>query len=322
MGTFLIVLAFLAGVLLVFGGNLVVVDLFQREKREMQARLDEELLQQQRELARGGVLGKRDLARISDEAYLEATAHQKGLRERLSDLIAQAGMQVQTSQVLMFSGLAAVAGGLLLGFLTGSILVGILGGMLAGAIPVVVVYLMRERRLENLRSQLPDAFDLMARILRAGQTMSQAMSSVSEEFKPPVSLEFAYCYEQQNLGLAPEFTLHELARRTGLIEIKIFVLAMLVHRQTGGNLAELLDKLSTIVRARYRLRAKVKSMTAEGRMQGLILLGLPVLVYVALLIINRNYAMKLLDYPLLLGGTLTAMTIGALWIRRIVNFDF
>jgi tight adherence protein B len=152
--------------------------------------------------------------------------------------------------------------------------------------------------------------------------MSQAMASVSDEFKAPVSLEFAYCVEQQNLGLAPEFALRDLARRTGLIEIKIFVLAMLVHRQTGGNLAELLDKLATIVRSRYRLRAKVKGLTAEGRMQGLILLALPVLIYVAMLFVNRPYAIKLLQLPALLIVSLTMMTLGALWIRKIVNFDF
>jgi tight adherence protein B len=173
-----------------------------------------------------------------------------------------------------------------------------------------------------LRSQLPDAFDLMSRVLRAGQTMSQAMASVSEEFKAPVSMEFSYCVEQQNLGLAPEFALRDLARRTGLIEIKIFVLAMLVHRQTGGNLAELLDKLATIVRSRFRMRGKIKGLTAEGRMQGLILLGLPVMVFGAMMVVNRPYALKLLNLPVLLIVCLTMMTLGALWIRKIVNFDF
>src|SRR5262249_57164429 len=122
---------------------------------------------------------------------------------------------------------------------------------------------------------LPDAFDLMARVIRAGQTMSQAIQSVADEFDQPLAGEFAYCYEQQNLGLSPEVALRDLARRTGLVEVKIFVLAMLVQQQTGGNLAELLDKLSGVVRERFRVPGKIKALTAEGRMQATVLLVLP-----------------------------------------------
>ena len=110
--------------------------------------------------------------------------------------------------------------------------------------PLFYVQFKRKARLEKLRSQLPDAFDLMGRVIRAGQTMSQALLAVADEFAQPIAGEFAYCYEQQNLGLPPETAFRDLSRRTGLIEIKIFVLALLVQQQTGGNLAELLDKLS------------------------------------------------------------------------------
>ena len=139
----------------------------------------------------------------------------------------------------------------------------------------VYVQLKRKARLEKLLSQLPDAFDLMARVIRAGQTMSQALQAVADEFDQPIAAEFAYCYEQQNLGLPPEVAFRDLARRTGLLEIKIFVLALLVQQQTGGNLAELLDKLADVVRERFRIRGKIKALTAEGRMQALVLLVLP-----------------------------------------------
>jgi len=318
----LIIVAFVGGVLLVIGGNLVIVDLFQRERKEMQERLDEELRQQQKEMVRASASAIRDLGRLSDEAWQELGSGERTLKDRLRDMIAQSGKAIELKQLVMWSLSAAAGGGLLLGYLVGSILIGAIAGVLAGFVPLMVVYVIKEKRLEMLRSQLPDTFDLMSRVLRAGQTMSQAMASVSEEFKAPVSMEFSYCVEQQNLGLAPEFALRDLARRTGLIEIKIFVLAMLVHRQTGGNLAELLDKLATIVRSRYRLRGKIKGLTAEGRMQGLILLGLPVMVFGAMMVVNRPYALKLLNLPILLIVCLTMMTLGALWIRKIVNFDF
>ncbi len=117
-------------------------------------------------------------------------------------------------------------------------------GAIAIPLPWLYVLLKRHQRLDRLREQLPDAFELMSRVLRAGQTISQAMQAVAEEFSRPISLEFLYCSEQMNLGLSPEQALRILGQRTGLLEIKIFILSVVVHRNTGGNLAELLDKLS------------------------------------------------------------------------------
>jgi tight adherence protein B len=182
---------------------------------------------------------------------------------------------------------------------------------------------MKQRaRLNKMLAQLPDAFDLMARVIRAGQTMSQALQAVADEFEPPLAGEFAYCYEQQNMGLAPEFALRDLARRTGLLEIKIFVLALLVQQQTGGNLAEVLEKLATVVRERFRMRGKIKALTAEGRLQAIVLLGLIPVMFMAILILNRNYGQILLDRPMLLAGMGVSEAVGLLWIRRIINFDF
>jgi tight adherence protein B len=195
------------------------------------------------------------------------------------------------------------------------------GALIGAAVPVVYVNMKRNQRQEKLLSQLPDAFDLMSRVIRAGQTMSQGLQAVSDEFSPPIAGEFAFCYEQQNLGLSSETAMRELARRTGLVELKIFVLAMLVQQQTGGNLAEMLDKLSAIVRERYKMRGKVKALTAEGRMQAMVLLGLPPGMFLLMLLLNRQFAGILLEYPPLLWGIVISESIGALWIRKIVNFD-
>jgi tight adherence protein B len=173
-----------------------------------------------------------------------------------------------------------------------------------------------------MMAQLPDAFDLMARVIRAGQTMSQALQAVADEFDPPIAAEFAYCYEQQNLGLSPEVALRDLARRTGLLEIRIFVLALLVQQQTGGNLAELLDRLAAVIRERARIRGKIRALTAEGRFQALVLLAMPPGLFLIILLLNRSYGQVLLEHANLLIGMLIAEGLGALWIRRIVNFDF
>jgi tight adherence protein B len=152
--------------------------------------------------------------------------------------------------------------------------------------------------------------------------MSQALQAVADEFDAPIASEFAYCYEQQNMGLSPEVALRDLARRTGLIEVKIFVLAVLVQQQTGGNLAEMLDKLSTIVRDRFRMQGRIKALTAEGRLQAIVLLALIPALFFMLFIFNRNYAQVLLDRPTLLLATAATEIVGLLWIRKIVHFDF
>ena len=152
--------------------------------------------------------------------------------------------------------------------------------------------------------------------------MSQGLQSVADEFAPPIASEFSYCYEQQNLGLSPEVALRDMARRTGLLEIKIFVTAMLVQLQSGGNLAEMLEKLSAIIRQRYRTRGQIKALTAEGRFQAVVLLALPVVMFLIFLVLNPAYESELLKHPSLIAATLVCEGLGGLWIRKIVNFDF
>jgi tight adherence protein B len=237
-------------------------------------------------------------------------------------MMMQSGLQVSRTKVLFMCGVLGAACTLLVFAIFRNYLVaGLIGGV-AGVIPIMYISIARRRRLEALRAQLPDAFELMSRILRAGQSVTQAIHAVSEEFKPPVNIEFGYCYEQQNLGLAPEVALHDLAQRTGLMEVKIFVLAVLVHRQAGGNLTELLDNIAHVVRQRFRMRREIQSLTGEGRLQAIVLLALPVAVWFGLFFITRDYAMKLLEHTTLLVSTLVSMLLGAVWIRRIVNFDF
>ena len=152
----------------------------------------------------------------------------------------------------------------------------------------------------------PRAANAVARSLRVdepcgtrGQTMSGAMSLVAAQLKPPVSEEFACCCEQQNFGLPREVTLQELARRTSVMELQLFVVAMLVHGASGGNPVEILDNLSEVVRKRIRMVGKVKALTSEGRLQAVILSILPVGAFVAIYILNRSYAQLLLDRPAL-----------------------
>lgn len=316
----LIGLAFGAGFLLIFGINFLFADVFETQRQRARKRLQEEMLLRQRERARGALQYK-DLYEMAAGGMVELQA-KSSLRQRFIKLVDESGMMLRPGHLaLLCTGLSLLPA-LVVGGLTGRWALGAMVAPLGGALPLVYVYLVRMRRSEKLLAQLPDAFDLMSRTMKAGQTISQALQAVADEFSAPVADEFGYCYDQQNLGLSPEAAMRDLARRTGLLELKIFVLAVMVHRQTGGNLSELLEKLSMVIRERYRIRGKIKALTAEGRLQGVILLSMPPLMLVLLMLLNRAYIMTLFDYPMLLVGMFISMAIGGFWINRIVSFDF
>ncbi len=313
---------FVAGFLLVFGVNLVVTDAHRSDQQERRIEMLNEVRAHQRDRVRESISHNAGLAELAADAQREAAAERPTINEQLQAMLWQAGMRVLPEKLLIFAGLSGFAVGAVVGVITFSPVMTFIAAAIVMAIPFLVVQFKRKQRLELLLSQLPDGFELMSRVLRAGQSVSQSMHSVAQECSAPISEEFGYCYEQQNLGLTPEIALRDLSKRTGLLEIKVFVLAMIINRQTGGNLTELLDKLSTIVRDRYRMRGKVSALTAEGRMQGVILMLLPFGVYGILLVVNNAYALKLFEHPVMIVVTLCWMGVGGLWIRKIVNFDF
>ena len=318
--TMLSLLTFLATILAVGGVYSIVSDLYLRDRSRVSQRVDDEFRKRLRTRAQKSLLFK-DLRELSAD-FATADDERPTVRRRFAAMVEQSGLELSPNRLLAI----AAGSGLILGALGAVIrrdpLVTVVAALIGAVVPVAYVNIKRNQRQEKLLSQLPDAFDLMSRVIRAGQTMAQALLAVSDEFASPIAGEFAYCYEQQNLGLSSETAMRELARRGGLVELKIFVLAMLVQQQTGGNLAEMLDKLSSIIRERYRMRGKVKAMTAEGRMQAMVLLGLPPGVFLMMLFMNRAYGEILLENPSLIWAMVISESIGAVWIRKIVNFDF
>lgn len=313
----LLLLTFAAGVLAVIGSYSLWSDLYGRD--QMAKRLDDEFRGRQRDQIRTSPLFK-DLGRLAKEAAED----EKSLtwREWFIAMVEQSGVDITPRRVLTLVAVFAVGTGVLVGLIRPNPFVVAFGVGVGGLIPYLYVYFKWRARMEKLLRQLPDAFDLMGRVIRAGQTMSQALQAVADEFDQPIAGEFGYCYEQQNLGLSPEVSLRDLARRTGLLEIKIFVLALLVQQQSGGNLAEILDKLAHVVRERFRIRAKIRALTAEGRMQAIVLLVLPFALMGVMMLMNSAYANTVVRYPQLVVAMLVIEGIGALWLRKIVNFDY
>ncbi len=297
----------------------LVSDLLIPDRSKLNNRVDAEFTKKRAEQTRKTPLFK-NLGQVA--AQLSDPDSSPTIRQRFESMIEQSGLDTTPRKVLTTAGIVAVAAASI-DFLVRrngieSLVVAVVGGVL----PIYRIKKTRDKRIEKLRSQLGDAFELMARVIRAGQTLGQSLLAVADEFPPPIASEFAQCYEQQNLGLSPEATFRDLNRRTGVIELKIFVLAVLVQQQSGGNLAELLGKLAGIVRERYQIRGTINTLTAEGRMQGWILAALPPGLLLILGVINPTYAFVHLQHTDVLMVTFGIEVLGLLWIRKIVNFDY
>ena len=311
----------------VAAGYYALSELFVRDSSVVRRRVEDEFGKDQAAQASRSTLFKSldmiDLGQspvVSDLAEAPSARREKGLRGRLQSLLEQADSGLSATQLLLMAaglGLAlGIAGALLRGPLLG------LPAAAAGtAAPLLYVHRRRKARREKFLTQLPAAFDLMARVLRTGQSVAQALQGVADSFDGPLAVEFADCQTRQNLGMRPEVAFREMAERTGILEVRIFVMALLIQRQAGGNLSDVLERLASLIRSRLRLRKQVRTLTAEGRLQGWTLLVLPVLMFGVLMVINRRYAEVLFDHPGLLVSTGAVMLLGMLWIRKIVNFD-
>lgn len=301
----------------------MVKDVMLKDRRRISHRVEQDFRVLQREQVKESPLFREPRKNAIDTADLENFIQpKKSLEERLEELIMQSGVHTNKKTVLKQSAFAALAACLVTVLVLGNPIPVVVLTLVCGAIPVGRLAMIRRSRQNRLRSQLPEAFDLMARVIRAGQTINQAILAVSDEFPRPISEEFSYCFEQQNLGISPEAAVRDLAKRTGVLELRIFVTALIVQQQTGGNLAELIDKLSVMIRSRFRIMGQIKTLTSEGRLQAMILLALPIVMFFVLMLINPAYEIRLIEHPILIYITLTLMSLGAWWIRAIVNFDF
>lgn len=189
-------------------------------------------------------------------------------------------------------------------------------------VPLLVVFVMRKIRLNRFLNQLPDVFELMSQALRAGHSLPNAVLVISQQLSDPVRSEFARVFHEQNLGIKIEDALKGMAKRIGMMDVNFFVTAVCIQRQTGGDLAEVLDNISGVIRERIKLFGMVKALTAEGRLSGWVLLALPIVVFVLELVVNPNYADKLLsteigNYMLITGAVM--QLLGLAMIQKIVN---
>lgn len=241
---------------------------------------------------------------------------------KLQTTLDQAGVMWSASQTLLnLAGLAVLT---LVGALLAQMgpIVGLACAAAVFFLPLMWLGFKRGRRMAKLNSQLPDVFEMMGQALRAGHSLSGAIQLIYEQMPPPIATEFAQVYHEQNLGVKIEEALLAMSRRVDSLDVKFFVTAVLIQRQTGGDLAEVLDNISGVIRERIELAGMVQALTAEGRLSGWVLFALPFIVFAATLFLNPEYANTLLEDPrgkIMLMVAAGMQMMGIAMIRWIVN---
>ena len=193
--------------------------------------------------------------------------------------------------------------------------------VLFAMLPMGWLWWRRRGRFKGFAKQLPDAMELIARALRSGHSLSSGLHVVVEEMPAPICEEFGRAYEEQNLGIPIEQALKNMLRRMPNLDLKFFVTAVAIQRQAGGDLAEILDKIGYIVRERFKIIGTVQALTGEGRISGIVLMGLPIALFAAVYYLNPKYVMVLFTEPMgqqMLAGAIVLQVLGAISIKKII----
>jgi tight adherence protein B len=247
-----------------------------------------------------------------------------GASAGLTKLIEQSGTRITPGVFVMLSAGAAVAALLMIAAFTTAAVLAPLGAVAAGMIPYFVLAYRRSKRIKRFEEQFPEALDLLSRALRAGHAFQTAMGMVAEELPAPVGPEFKKTFDQQNFGLPLKEALTELADRIPLLDVRFFVTAVQIQRETGGNLAEILDNLASVVRERFKILRQIRVHTAHGRFTGWVLLALPAALGVALSLISPDHMNTLFTEQLgktMLIGAAVMQTIGYVWIKKVIRIE-
>lgn len=240
----------------------------------------------------------------------------------LSRLISQSGQNWQLGMLLCFSFVGALIAWWLASLMIPSVLLSLLVGVAVGLFPCLYLYVLREVRFRRFESLLPEAVDLMARGLRAGHGVGAVLEMVGNEVDDPVGSEFRSMTEEQMLGLPLREAILNMLDRVPLDDVRFLATAILLQKETGGNLALILDKTASVMRERSRLRGQIRIYTAQGRITGWILCFVPFIMFGLINITNRNYEKVLFTDPMglhMVYGGLVLMGIGVLLIRKIVS---
>lgn len=241
---------------------------------------------------------------------------------RIDKLIQQAGMDWRASSVLFLSAGGALVGGWLANAVASNWSIAALVGIAIAFSPYLALSVLRAKRRHDFDALLPEAVDLMSRGLRAGHSIAAVLEMVGKEIADPVGTEFRGLHKEQSLGLPMRDGMMDLVERMPLDDMRFLATAILLQKESGGNLAHILDKTASVMRERARLKGQLRIYTAQGRITGWILCAAPFLMFALISVINHDYEKALLTNPLglkMVYGGLVMMVLGILAIRKIID---
>ena len=240
-------------------------------------------------------------------------------------LIEQSGSRMTVATFLLMSATCGLATMYILTQLTGLFWLGLGGGVLAASFPTSILRFLRTRRMLKFEEQFPEALALISRALKAGHTFTTGLAMVAEEMPGPIGPEFKLLYDQQNYGMPLPDALKEFARRVWLLDARFFVTAVMIQRESGGNLSEILDNIATVIRDRFRVKRQIRVISAHARMTGFVLCAVPPVLAFMLFMINPEHMKVLTGTPLgmrFIYAAIIMQVSGVLIIRHMVKLEY
>jgi tight adherence protein B len=270
-----------------------------------------------------------ELALLRDEQLSKIPALDTLLRRSarvsaMQDSLLQAGMKFRAGNYLALCAICGVFAGIAVIYLTKNPAIGWAALVIGAFLPYAFVSYRRQKRFEKIETLFPEAIDTLARAVRAGHAFTTALEMISNEIAEPLASEFRKLYEEQKFGMPVRDALMNLTQRVPLVDVKFFVTAVMLQRETGGNLAEILDNLSYVIRERFKIQRQVRVHTAQGRLTMALLMAMPPTVVAILYLFSPEFVQPLFHDPaghVLLVGAISLQTIGYFVIRRIIKIQ-
>lgn len=237
-------------------------------------------------------------------------------------LVDQSGVNTTPNKLIMIAAGLGIGTSLIYLLLSPLKALVIIVFLIFAMLPFGYVWFKRSRRLKAFAGQLPSALELISRALRAGHSLPAGFQLVGEQMNEPIGPEFHRAFEQQNLGIPLEDAIEEMTQRIPNLDLRFFATAVVLQRQTGGDLAEILDKIGRLIRERFQIWGQIAALTGEGRLSGIVLLALPPALFLVMLKLNYDYVMLLFNDPLgqkMLAGAILMQIIGAFVIKKIIT---
>ena len=310
------VVAFLAVVLMLEGAYNLWASRSSPEAKRLATRLDALAGEVQSAASIERMLSKTRMPRIN------ALLSRIGMGQRMHRFVSASAMAVSAAELIVMSVALGAFGFFLPGLLGKPPIFGAVLGLGLAVLPWWRVSSRRRARIERIERQFPEALDLMGRAMRAGHAFPSAIKMVADEMAEPLGRDFRILFDEMNYGVPTSDALKHLADRVPVPDVSYFVVAVMIQRESGGNLAELLDKISTIVRARLNLLGEVRTLSAEGKLSAIILTALPFGVALMVNLVNPEFMAVLFTDPMglkMIGVALFMMLVGILWMRKIIR---